>query len=83
MILLSSGRIRNIISDCFTEQDIIITLRKHKIKYTFTTETGELSIKIPCKKGIIRVFRSCSCSRPFTVSTNNSPVYSVPVYHAD
>lgn len=81
---INSSRIRNLVSDCKTESDIIRVLRYHKIKYSFTTETGFLSIRIPYKKGIVRVFRVCSRSYPFVIRTEKryreSLVSSVPMY---
>ena len=71
VILPSSSRIRSIVAECSTESDIAITLRKHKIKFAYTTETGFLSIRIPCRKGCIRVFRTCSRSVPFTIRQEN------------
>lgn len=79
MILITSSRIRSLISNCKTERDIIHVLRSHKVKYTFSTDTGFLSIRIPCKKGIIRIYRTCSRSAPYMVkSTDTGYPYHVP-----
>ena len=67
MILVTSDKIRAILNGIKTEQDLIFLLRSHKIRYSFTTETGFLSIRIPCRKGILRVYKTCSRSCPFTV----------------
>lgn len=83
MILLSSARVRSIISECKTEIDLVCSLRLHKIKYFFTTESGFLELRIPCRKGNIRIFRSCSRSAPFRMISESAPVYHVPVYHND
>ena len=81
---LSSARLRALVSDCKTEIDIVRTLRAHKVKYTFTTETGYMTIRIPCKKGTVRIVRTCSRSWPFVVRSDCSvPVYPVPVLHND
>lgn len=79
MILINSNRIRSIIADCKTEQEIILSLRSHKIKYTYTTETGFLSIRIPCKKGIIRIYKTCSRSAPFVVRSETASFYPFPL----
>lgn len=84
MIMLSSNRIRSIITDCKTERDIMQALRNHKVKYTFSTDTGFLAIRIPCKKGFIRIYRTASRSRPFLVSSVPPvPFMPVPVLHND
>lgn len=84
MMIITAARIKNIIADCKTEIDIVSSLRCHKIRYSFATDTGYTSIRIPCKKGCIRIYRTCSRSAPFLVR-NDSPtmVYPVPVLHND
>ena len=67
MILPKTERIRSLVKDAKTEQEIIMIFRSHKIRYQFTTETGFLSIRVPCMKGCIRIFRTCSRSCPFVV----------------
>lgn len=67
MIFPNVNRIRKIIGDAKTEQDISILLRSHKIKYHFTTETGYMSIRIPCCKGCVRVYRVNSKAHPFVI----------------
>ena len=68
MIALSVNRIRNIITVCNTEHEIITILRKHKIKHSTTVDHGFFQIRIPCRKGYIRIYRTCSRSAPFLVS---------------
>lgn len=82
-MLITSARIRSMVSDCKTEMEVASVLRSHKIKYTFATDTGFITIRIPCRKGCIRVYRTCSRSAPFLVRADNpSPVphYPVPIY---
>ena len=78
IIAVNPARIRSMIAGCRTERDIESLLRSHKIRYTYTTETGYLSIRIPCRKGCIRIYRTCSRSCPFQVR-NDSPVPFLPV----
>lgn len=66
-MFITSEKIRSVIEGAKTEQDIVFLLRSHKIKYSFTTETGFLSIRIPCRKGCVRVYRVASRSCPFVV----------------
>ena len=83
-MLLNADRIRSILDDCKTEPDIMRALRAHRIRYAFTTETGYMSIRIPYRKGIIRVFRTCSRSRPFIVRTETEAPYNrVPCLNND
>lgn len=79
MIALSVNRIRSVISGCYTEPEVISVLRFHKIKYSFSTDHGFFQIRIPCRKGYIRIYRTCSRSCPFMVSTVPAVPYIVPV----
>ena len=79
MITLSVNRIRSLVGNCKTEIDLVSTLRKHKIKYTFSTDCGFLQIRIPYKKGYIRIYRTCSRSCPFIVSTVPAVPYIAPI----
>ena len=79
MIALSVARIRSVISDCKTESDIALTLRSHKIRYHFSTDHGFLQIRIPYRKGYIRIYRTCSRSCPFLVSVVPSVPWFAPV----
>ena len=67
MIIITPNRIRDIIADCKTEADLEATLRYHKIKHKYTTETGFMSCVIPSKTGNVRVYRTCSRTTPFKV----------------
>ena len=67
MIHITAEKIRSIMSGAKTEQDVSILLRSHKIRYFFTTETGFLSVRIPCRKGCVRIYRTASRSCPFVV----------------
>ena len=86
-MFVSVSRLRSLISGCRTDPEVIAVLRSHKIRYSYTTETGSLSIKIPCRKGSVRIYRTCSRSAPFQVRQavpvpNLYPV-PVPVLHPD
>lgn len=84
MIKVTAARVRSLVTECKTEMEIAHVLRSHKIRYTFTTETGTLTIRIPCHKGCVRVYRTCSRSAPFMVQgTKSTMVFPVPVLHAD
>lgn len=77
MIIIIPARIKAIVSDCKTDADLVATLRHHKIRYGYTTESGFLSVVIPCSTGKVRVYRTASRSNPFRVV----PVFPAPFYH--
>lgn len=83
MILINTKKIRSLIADCKTEMEIVSVLRSHKVKYTFTTNTGYLSIRIPCRTGAVRIYRVCSRSAPFLVSNEQGKIRPIPVLHND
>ena len=83
MLALSMNRVRSIVGNCKTEMDIVSILRSHKIKYSFSTDHGFLQIRIPYKKGYIRIYKTCSRSYPFMVTTVPAVpcIAPVPVLH--
>lgn len=77
MIIITPNRIKDIITECRTDADLIANLRHHKIRYKYTTETGFLSVVIPCSTGKVRVYKTASRSNPFRVV----PVMPTPFYY--
>lgn len=77
MIIITPSRIKAIVSECKTDADLVANLRHHRIRYRYTTESGFLSVVIPCSTGKVRVYRTASRSNPFTVA----PVSPVPYYN--
>jgi len=67
MIIITPSRVKAIVSECKTDADLVANLRRHKIRYGYTTETGFLSVVIPCSTGKVRVYRTASKSNPFRV----------------
>lgn len=67
MIIITPSRVKSIVSECKTDADLVANLRRHKIRYGYTTETGFLSVVIPCSTGKVRVYRTASKSSPFRV----------------
>jgi len=83
-MLSRSSRVRSMIADCKTERDIINVLRSHKVKYSFSTEKGFLTIRIPCRTGTVHIYRTCSRSAPYMVrSAANGYPYPVPSFSWD
>lgn len=85
-MFVSVSRLRSLISGCRTDPEVVAVLRSHKIRYSYTTETGSLSIKIPCQKGSVRIYRTCSRSAPYMVSAVTPSAFipaPVPVLHPE
>ena len=66
-MLLTADRIRAVVADARTEKDIELSLRSHKIKFSYDTGAGFLAFRIPARSGTVLVYRTCSRSAPFTV----------------
>lgn len=82
MICITADRVRRMISGCHTEMEVAKALRSHKVKYSFSTDTGVLALRIPCHKGSIRIYRTCSRTSPFMVHTlKNTPCNPVPTFY--
>ena len=76
MIILTPNRLRSMIEDCRTEADLEETLRHHKVRFRYSTDSGFLSILVPCSSGTVRVYRTASRIAPFVVA----PVTPTPYY---
>ncbi len=86
-MLLSAARIRRIISDCNTAADIQATLRAHCIPFSYETAAGNMSIRIPARRGCIRIYNAETARAPFLAALV-PPVsagynYTVPQYRND
>lgn len=77
--LLTVNRIRAMIAGSRTEKDLELALRRHKVKYSYSTDHGFLQFLIPCRAGYIRIYRTCSRSAPFLVSSVPAVPYIAPV----
>lgn len=66
-LLLSAERLRSIVAAASTEKDLENTLRRHRIRFTWTTEPGYLAARVPLRSGSVLVYRACSRSAPFVV----------------
>ena len=83
-LLLTADRLRSVIADARTEKDLELSLRLHRIRFTWTTEPGYLAAKVPLRSGAVLVYRSASRSAPFRIrSAAPAPVLcSAPVSSA-
>ena len=77
-LLITADRIRAIVADARTEKDIELSLRSHKVRYSYDTSAGFLAFRIPARSGAVLVYRTCSRSAPFQVrSAAPAAVYPV------
>jgi len=67
-IFITADRVRSILDDARTESDAALALRRHRIRYTFSTAGGFLHIRIPARAGVITVTRTASKSAPLRVA---------------
>lgn len=86
-MLLTASRVRSAIAGARTEKDIELSLRMHRIRYSYDTSAGMLAFRVPCRTGSVLIVRTASRSCPFRV-LQPVPVsvplpVSVPVLHPD
>ena len=67
-VLVTADRIRSILDDVRTEADAALTLRRHRIRYSYSTAGGVLHIRIPARSGIITVTRTASRTAPLAIA---------------
>lgn len=67
MIIITPSRVKAIVAECKTDADLVANLRHHKIRFGYTTESGFLSVVIPCSTGKVRVYKTASRTKPFAV----------------
>jgi len=86
-MLLTADRIRAALDDARTEKDVVLSLRAHKIKFSYDTSAGFMAFRIPARSGVVLVYRTASRSAPFIVRHEKpsfSPApYMFPVYRSD
>ena len=83
--LVTVPRIRSVIDGARSEYEIADALRRHKIRFSFSTSTGFLHIRIRSGAGPILVYRTAGRSAPIVIrSAPTAPTapYRVP-YRTD
>ena len=78
-LLLTVDRLRDIVSAATTERDLVKSLRRHKIRYTWTTDPGYLAARVICRSGPVLIYRSASRSAPFVIRSAAAPAVPLPV----
>lgn len=73
--LLTVSRIRSVLAGARSEKDAAEALRRHRIRYTYSTTGGVFHIRIPARSGIVTVTRTASRSAPLVITAGYpSPV---------
>ena len=72
-VLLSADRIRSIVVAAGTEKELENTFRRHRIRFSWTTEPGYIAARVPCRSGAVLVYRTASRSAPFQVRPAAAP----------
>lgn len=77
--LITAARVRHLTADARTEKDAAEILRRHRIKYSYSTAGGVLHIRIPARSGVITITRTASRVRPLYVAAPGAGCYPYPV----
>jgi hypothetical protein len=77
--LVSAERIRSIIAGAMTEKEAADILRRHRIRYEYSTAGGSFHIRIPCRSGAVRIVKTASRSAPLVVRPSAVTCYPFPV----
>lgn len=82
-LLVTAARIRSVIAGAMTEKDVELSLRSHRIRYSYDTRSGFLAFRIPSRSGSVIVYRTASRTAPFTVKTAApaDPLRMWPAYY--
>lgn len=67
-IALTADRIRSVLDGAMTEIDAALALRRHRIKFSYSTAGGYLHIRIPARTGVITVTRTASRTAPLAIA---------------
>ena len=82
--LITVNRIRLILADAKTEKDAAEILRRHRIRYSFSTAGGVFHIRIPARSGPVTVTRTAARSAPLRVAAAATYYpYPVPLFSWD
>lgn len=84
-IHITADRVRGMIEGCRTEKQVLAALKAHRVKFSQApySEGYMLNLYIPCKTGMVRIYRACSRRTPFMVQHMTPVTFSysgVPVF---
>lgn len=77
--LVTVSRVRAILAGAMTETEAAAALRRHRIRYTFSTAGGIFHIRIPARSGAVTVTRTAARSAPLRVEAARPDLYPFPV----
>ena len=77
--LVTAERIRSIIAGAATEKDAADNLRRHRIRFEYSTEGGTFHIRIPCRSGCVRIVRTAYRSAPLRIVPASPAPYPYPL----
>lgn len=79
MKLITAERLSAMIDGLTTEAAVLAALRHGKIKTIKRFPDSSFDYYIPCKKGMIRLYRACSRSHPFMIRPVLPSCYPDPI----
>ena len=79
MKLITSERLSAMIDGLTTEAAVLAALRHGKIKTIKRFADSSFDYYIPCKKGMIRLYRTCSRTHPFIIRPVLPCIYPDPI----
>lgn len=65
--LITADRIRAILADARTEKDAAAALKRHRVRYEYSTAGGCLHLRIPARTGVVTVTRTASRTAPLDI----------------
>ena len=74
-LTLTANRIRSILDGVHTESEAAGILRRHRIRFTYSTIGGALHIRIPARSGVVTVTRTASRTAPLRIATAGTTGY--------
>ena len=74
---VTADRLRSVLDGISTEADAALALRRHRIRYSYSTAGGILHIRIPARSGCITVTRTASRTAPLAIAAA-APAAPVP-----
>lgn len=77
-LLLTADRLRNIAATAATERELENVLRRHKIRFCWTTAPGFLAARVPCRSGSVLIYRAAG--RSGCMVTRSAPAVAPACY---
>lgn len=78
-MFLTPARVRSIIAGTYNEMDLAQALRRHRIRFHWTTAPGCLAARVPVRSGTVLIYRTGARSAPFAVRASAPDRYPFPL----